>query len=82
MGDDQMAEDKKKLIEFLLALEVDPEIAREYAADANGRASVVDRWQFGDELAKALKDRNVEGVEKYMNPGSILMKGWIKAPGS
>jgi hypothetical protein len=78
-----MADDKTRLIEFLLKMEVDSEFAGRYAGDPDERGSLVDNWGFQDpKLIKALKDKDGKTVESYMNPGSILMKGWVRSPSS
>lgn len=73
--------DKIKLLEFLFKLEVDNAFLARFVNDQR-RPDLVEEWEFEDgDLATALQNMDSKTLQGYLNPGKIVIKGWVKGPG-
>jgi hypothetical protein len=76
--------DKIKLLEFLLKLEADSGYLKDFVeGDEEFRTNVVESWKFENaDLAAALVRMDSLSLQDYMNPTTVTIRGWVKAPPS
>jgi hypothetical protein len=76
--------DKIKLLEFLLKLEADSGYLKDFVeGDEQFRTNVVASWEFENgDLAAALVRMDSLSLQEYLNPTTVTIKGWVKAPPS
>jgi hypothetical protein len=74
--------DKIKLLEFLLKLEADSGYLKDFVeGDEEFRRNVVATWDFeNDALAAALVSMDSLSLQEHLNPTTVTIKGWVKAP--
>jgi hypothetical protein len=78
-----MGNDKQKLhlTELLFKLQVDPEYLKRFMRDESERESMLDEWDLSDEVRAALLNLDHAALKEHLNPVTLPILGWIKAPG-